>query len=246
MRKLFLHVGFAKCGSTSLQAALSRAPGILFPTSGNHGGEHLAFALRIRGIDEWTRQYFDQPWVDRESVRLMEEIEAGTGTVVLSSERLAGCAPEEIERIAAGLSNFEVHVVIVRREIKSYVSSTWRYAVFHHDFGESYEIFADRLRNFTFDQIENKFSAFFQTHWFSMDSPNYVEEIGALLGTKLDISRLNVGVPMAFAELLQKTHALMGSKEFKKRFDKKTKRFMLAAWNGNAKTQIEPPDVPLF
>lgn len=246
MRKLFLHVGFAKCGSTSLQAALSRAPGILCPTSGNHRGEHLAYALRIRGIDEWTRQYFDQPWVDRESVCLMEEIETGTGTVVLSSERLAGCTSEEIERIAADLSNFEVHVVIVKREIESYLSSTWRYGVFRHDFGESYESFVGRLKNFTFERIEKKFSAFFQTHWFSMDSPNYVEEIGALLGTKLEISRLNVGVPMAFAELLQKTHELLGSEEFKKRFDEKTKLSMLAVWNGDARTQIEPPDVQLF
>jgi hypothetical protein len=241
MRKLFLHVGFAKCGTTSLQTALSAAPGILFPTSGNHGGEHLAFALHIRGIDEYTSQYFDASWVDREYACLIEELHSGNDTVVLSSERLAACTQGEVERIAAALSHFEVHVLIVRREIESYINSIWRHAVFYHAFGESFEIFSHRFKNFTFDQNEKVFTAFFPVHWFSMDAPNYAEEVGALLGTSLDISRLNMGIPMLFAELLQKTHALLGSEEFKKRFDAEVKVTMLAVWNGEGHRCISQP-----
>jgi hypothetical protein len=246
MTKLFLHVGYAKCGSTSLQAALSSAPGILFPTSGNHGGEHLAFALHVRGIDDWTRQFFDQTWVDLENARLMEEIHTATNPVVLSSERLAASTPKEIERIAEILSSFEVHVIMVKRDIGSYLNSTWRHAVFFHDYGESYNAFVDGLKNFTFGEAEEKFRAFFPVHGFSMDAPNYVEEIGALLGTKLSVSRLNIGVPMAFAELLQKTHALLGSEEFKKRFGAETKRSMLDVWSGAERRHIQPMNVSLW
>ena len=246
MKKIFLHVGFAKCGSTSLQAALSRAPGILFPTSGNHGGEHLAFILGIRGIDDWTRQYFNESWVERENIRLMTEIHEGIGTIVLSSERLAASTPLEIERIGRVLAGFEVHIVIVKRDIQKYLNSTWRHAVFFHDFGESYDSFVSRFENFSFGDIESKFSQFFQVHCFNMDSPQYLDDIGGLLGTKLDIEHLNVGVPMDFAKLLQKTHSLLGSRDFKERFSFETKQSMLAMWNGEGIREMDSLDVDLF
>jgi hypothetical protein len=246
MRKLFLHVGLAKCGSTSLQAALSSATGILFPRAGNHGGEHLAFALHIRGIDAWTHQYFDETWVETETTRLMDEIHSGSGTVVLSSERLAACSPEEIARIAAILAGFDVHVIIVGRDVTSYLNSTWRHAVFFHDYGESYETFVNLRKDLSFAEVDEAFGAVFPVHRFRMDAPDYIEKISALLGTNLDISRLNVGVPMAFAELLQKIHALLGSEEFKKRFNAETKEAMLAVWNGEATTQIAAMDTILF
>ena len=245
-RQLFLHVGIAKCGSTSLQAALSSTTGVLYPTSGRHGGEHLAFALRIRGVDNWTSQFFDQSWVDTENTRLMQEIQAGTGVLVMSSERLAASTREEIERIADVLSGFEVRIIIVKRDLDSYIKSTWRHSVFFHDLAEGYEAFVDRFKDFTFDEIEDRFRAIFPLHCFNLDAPNYGEEIGALLGTKLNIPIQNVGVPMALAELLQKTHALLGTEEFKKRFDAETKQSMLDVWNGTTKRLIQALDAVLF
>lgn len=246
MRKLFLHVGYAKCGSTSLQAALSVAPNIVFPKSGNHGGEHLAFALTIRGIDDWTRQYFDDSWVEREQASMMAEIESSIDTVMISSERLAAMTPAEIEQVIDMFGEFEVHVVFVRRDIQRYFSSTWRHAVFRHDYGESYEAFLDYFKNFTFGEAETKFRRYFPVHSFDMEAPHYAEKIGALLETTVEIPRANVGVPMELAELLQKTHVLLGSKEFKKRFDAETKNSMLRTWNGHATTEIEPINTPLF
>ncbi|MEI6798129.1 MAG: hypothetical protein WCO04_02790 [Pseudomonadota bacterium] len=246
MRKLFLHVGCAKCGSTSLQAGLSRAPTIHFSTCGNHGGEHLAFALRIRGVDEWTRQYFDESWVEREFPRLMKDIHASNETVVLSSERLAGCSLHEIERIAEVLSGFDVQIVMVQRDINRYLRSTWRHAVYFHDYGESYEAFVKSKEDFSFCQIEEKFRQFFPVHRFNIDTSNFGEEIGTLFGCKLDIERLNVGVPHAFAELLQTTHALLGSEEFKKRFDRQTKQSMLAVCKGEATAKISEADLKIL
>lgn len=246
MRKLFLHVGYAKCGSTSLQEALSAAPNIVFPKSGNHGGEHLAFALTIRGIDDWTRQYVDAAWVECKQAGMIAEIEATTETVVLSSERLAAMSSEEIERLADMFGDFEVHIVFIRRDIQRYISSTWRHAVFRHDYGESYEAFVNHFKNFTFGDAETKFRRYFPVHSLDMEDPNYVEKIEQLLGTKVTISHSNVGVPMEFAKLLQMTHVLLGSEEFKKRFDSKTKRLMLDVWNGRATTEIESIDASLF
>lgn len=246
MRKLFLHVGFAKCGSTSLQAALADAPCIVFPKSGNHGGEHLALALTLRGIDDWTRQYFDEAWVEQGMVGLMAEIAASTQTVVLSSERLAAMNETEIAALKAMFPDFDIHVIVVRRDAQRYLSSTWRHAVFHHDFGETYEAFLERFKAFNFGDAETKFGRHFTVHGFDMEAPDYAASLGAEIGTTIEIPRTNVGVPLEFAELLQNTHALLGTEEFKKRFDTKTKKAMLAVWNNRTSVDIEPITAPLF
>lgn len=246
MRKLFLHAGFAKCGSTSLQAALSRAPGILFPASGNHGGEHLALALVLRGIDDWTRQFFDPSWVASGYAGLMEEIRSSTETVVLSSERLVAMTEPEILRLKALFPDFDMQVIIVRRDLQRYLASTWRHAVFRHDFGESYAAFLDRFRDFDFGNAEARFRAHFPVHSFDMDAPDYAVALGALIGIPLDMPRANVGVPMEFAMLLQQAHALLGTREFRKRFDVATKKAMLDVWNAKTQVEIEPMTAPLF
>lgn len=246
MRKLFLHVGFAKCGSTSLQAALSEAPGIVFPKSGNHGGEHLALALKLRGIDDWTRQYFDESWVEQGMAGLMAEIGSSTETVVLSSERLAAMTEAEIAAVKAMFPDFDIQVIVVRRDVQRFLSSTWRHAVFHHDFGEAYEAFLEQFKTFNFGDASTKFGQHFPVHGFDMEAPDYAASLGALIGTTIEIPRANVGVPLEFAKLLQRTHALLGSEEFKKRFDTKTKKSMLAVWTGRATIVIEPMDALLF
>lgn len=246
MRNLFIHAGFAKCGSTSLQAALSEAPGIVFPESGNHGGEHLALALRLRGIDDWTRQFFDETWVEEAMAGMMAEIASTSDPVVLSSERLTAMDETEIATLKALFPSFNIQIITVRRDIQRYLSSTWRHAVFRHDFAESYEAFLERFKNFSFGDADHKFSQHFTTHSFDMEADDYVEAVGALIGTTLDIPRANVGVPLELAKLLQHTHTLMGSEEFKKRFDSKTKASLLEVWRGEATVEIEMMTAPLF
>lgn len=246
MRKLFLHVGFAKCGSTSLQAALANATGILCPKSGNHGGEHLALALELRGVDNWTRKFFDETWVAAGMAGIWEEIAASDLPVVLSSERLAAMTVPEIERAVEMFRDFDVEIILIRRDIQRYLSSTWRHAVYRHDFGDSYEAFLERFKNFSFGDAKSKFAPYFPVHTFDMEDADYVPSLEALIGTKLELPKSNVGVPFEFASLLQKTHALMGSKAFKQRFDAPTKQKMLQVWSGNASVEIEPMQAPLF
>lgn len=246
MRKLFLHAGFAKCGSTSLQAALSVAPGIVFPKAGNHGGEHLALALALRGIDDWTRQFFDEAWVAEGLAGIMRDIRAGSQTVVLSSERLAALTEDEIARLQSLFPDFTIAVILVRRDLERYLSSTWRHAVFRHDFGESYDAFRERFRSFRFDDAGVRFGRHFPVHEVDMDAPGYAAALGTLIGTTLEIPRANVGVPMGLAVLLQQTHALLGTAEFTRRFDARTKAGMLAVWTGEKTVRIDPMTAPLF
>lgn len=246
MRKLFVHIGFAKCGSTSLQTSLSKAPGVVFPISGNHCGEHLALALKLRGIDDWTRQFFDEAWVEKGIVGLTKEISSTTGPIVMSSERLAAMDETQIDAFKALFPDFNIQVIIVRRDIHRYLSSTWRHAVFRHDYGETYEAFFETFKNFSFGNVESKFGSHFPVHVFDMEDDDYAEKVGELIGTTLDIPRENVGVPLELAQLLQRMHALMGSEAFKKRFDAQTKAKLLKVANGDATVQIEPMTVHLF
>ncbi len=247
MPKLFLHVGFAKCGSTSLQDALKVAPHIYYPRSGVNGSEHLGLALKIRGIDDWTRQFFDETWVNQQNTALQLELKNKKNEpIVLSSERLAAMSEQEISSIKTMLASFQVELVIVKRQRDAYLKSTWRHAVFYHDYALSYEEFYSKMGNFSFDGAIEKFKKHFLVHVFDLDDPDYEKHLNHLLGTKITLPKSNVGVPSGFASLLQQTHALMGSQKFKSVYDMPTKQSMLSAFHGSVKHSIDPIDAPLF
>ena len=222
------------------------APNIVFPKSGNHGGEHLAFALKIRGIDDWTRKFFQEDWVEAGMAGILQEISESTASVVISSERLAGLSPEEIRHVVDLFPDFEKHVIIVRRDVEKYLRSTWRHAVYRHDFAKSFESFAEHMAKFEFGQANEKFEADFEIHNFVMEDSDYVTSLESLLETTLIFPHSNEGVPFEFASHLQKLHVMLGSEKFKKVFDANTKAQMLNAWNGKQTTVIDPFNVPLF
>lgn len=206
----------------------------------------MALALTLRGIDNWTRQFFDEAWVELGHAGLMGEIQSSTDTVILSSERLAAMGKDEIEALKALFFDFEIHVIMVRRDVQCYLSSTWRHAVYRHDFAESYEDFLKRFDNFSFDDAKSRFGEHFEVHDFNMDAPDYATALGTLLGTTIDIPSANVGVPMEFAQLLQRTHVLLGSEEFEKCFNASIKKSMLDVWSGRTNAKIKPMTAPLF
>lgn len=240
MRKAFIHVGFAKCGSTSLQEALSNVSSILYPNAGSASNEHLAFPLHYRGVDEWTRQFYSQEWADREHALMLEEISSSDKIVVISSERLAAMSPSEALRMKHDMDGFDVEIIVVRRSLSAYLSSTWRHAVFHHDLAESYDDFLERTKNFNFFSVSRTFEELFKVHYFDMDDPSYPKEISNLIGEDIYFPKSNVGVPFDFAETLQKMHALLGSEVFKNVFTHPMKRKMLAVYLGEDSVAIDP------
>ncbi|RKQ70175.1 hypothetical protein [Oceanibaculum indicum] len=245
-RKILLHVGYPKCGSTSLQEALTQAEGIIFPASGRHGGEHLALPLHVKGLDSWTAQWFSQEWVDTQHAALLAEIEAASGTVVLSSERLASCSPEQVEKLDEMLDGWQVEVVIVTRQIDKFFDSLWRHAVFRHDYADNKQHMIENMPKFSFEHARKVFSPHFPVHMLDMDSPDYEDRLSALFGAPIKVGHANVGVPAALAELLQTNHRLMGSARFKAAFPYAVKEAMRAAMAGEVTPETDPFDVPIF
>ena len=94
--RLFIHIGYPKCGSTSLQNALAKAPEIFYPTGGNKNNEHLSLPLYLKGLDAWTAQWVDQKWVDENHAQMLSEISAAKGDAFISSERLAALSETQI------------------------------------------------------------------------------------------------------------------------------------------------------
>jgi hypothetical protein len=246
LRNLYLHVGHPKCGSTSLQESLKSTPDLLYPKSGVNGAEHLSLPLYIKGIDEWTGQFFDQEWVKIQHQLMLQEIAASDLDVFVSSERLASMSDAQIRNLKELFPGFNIIIIIVKRDIEKYLNSTWRHAVYNHDYAEDYDDFMRNMQRYSFDDCEKRFSEYHRLCVFDMDSDEYPKNLGKLLHTEIVLPKSNVGVPLEFAKLLQLNHKLMGSKKFKEIFDYEEKKKMLDVLYGQTEVQVDDMNVNLF
>lgn len=245
-KTLFVHIGFPKCGSTSLQAALAQSPDVIYPFAGQHGGEHLAIPLKIKGVDEWTRQWFDEPWVDKQMPLLMEEIEKADKPVFVSSERLASLEHKQIETLKNLFAGWTVEIVVVTRKLPDFINSTWRHAVFRHDYHKSLQEFSDELGSFSFQNAIDYFAQYFPVHELDLYEADFENKFHALTGVGITLQRENVGAGTELAELLQRVHSLLGSTKFKERFPSEVKQEMLNAMQGKTMPEFDPFIVPIM
>ncbi len=130
-KRVYLHVGAPKTGTTYLQDRLAlnagslRRHGYRYPT-GAHGDMFLA-ALDL----------LDRPWggmrpqAQGEWEALVRRTRRARGTVVLSHEILAGAKPAEAARALADLSFAEVHVVYSARDVARQVAAEWQEQLKH-------------------------------------------------------------------------------------------------------------------
>jgi hypothetical protein len=244
--KIHVHVGFPKCGSTSLQQAMNSADGVCYPQSGTHALEHLCLPLHLKGVDRWTAQWFSEQWVETELQKLMDEIHASSTDVFLSSERLVSLSPDEVTGLAALLNGFDVSVLVVIRKRERFLDSLWRHAVFRHDYHVSWEDFLEKMKGFSFGDCERRFAGTFPVRVFNMDQPEYAQDLSTFLGTTVSIPHANTGVPSALAELLQRNHALLGTEQFRRSFPPQVKDAMRRALAGETAPEFNAFDVPLF
>jgi hypothetical protein len=125
-RRIFLHVGTTKSGTTFLQRVLwghrdrVREAGLLLPGGG--GPDHYAAALDVR--EEPTRS------LEPESVagawtRLVEEMAAWDGDALVTHELFAPARADQVERAVAKL-DAEVHVVLTARDLARQIPSEWQ------------------------------------------------------------------------------------------------------------------------
>jgi hypothetical protein len=130
-RRIYLHVGAPKTGTTYLQDRLAlntaslRRHGYRYPT-GPHSDMFLA-ALDL----------LDRPWggmrpqAEGQWEALVRRARRSRGTVVISHEILAGAKPAEAARALADLSFAELHVVYTARDVARQVAAEWQEQLKH-------------------------------------------------------------------------------------------------------------------
>ncbi|MBD3275398.1 MAG: hypothetical protein GF372_08820 [Candidatus Marinimicrobia bacterium] len=130
MKDLYVHIGMAKTGTTSIQKLLASSSTklsgdkVLYPIAGRpqvdfdskYGHHNLAWSI------------IDKKIIDKESlIALRKEIENFDGkTVILSSEVFSKFDSKEVESFLSYFHNFNVHLVIYLRNPLSYLKSSYK------------------------------------------------------------------------------------------------------------------------
>jgi hypothetical protein len=135
-RRVFVHVGCAKTGTTFLQSTLWRSrdalrtAGVELPID-RLSHFHLALAIR-----EQLDPELDAP----RAFQATERVEAALGestaeTIVLSNETLAGATATQAatlrELIGSAVGDAEVHVVVTARDLARQVPAEWQQQIQH-------------------------------------------------------------------------------------------------------------------
>jgi hypothetical protein len=148
-RRVYLHVGTPKSGTSYLQdkLALNRdeleRQGLDYVRT--RSGDHFDAALDL----------IDERWAGEEkSARgqwdaLVSDIRKSRRNVLVSHEILAAAAPENVARAMASFPDREVHVVVTARDLGRQIPAEWQERVKHRG-GRDYEAFLKALaRNYT-------------------------------------------------------------------------------------------------
>ena len=123
-RRVFLHIGPPKTGTTYVQSVLFsnqeklREAGVLLP--GDVGSKHFAAAGDLIGRRRTHRRNAGA-WD-----RLAAEVRAWPGTSVVSCEWLAFCDAEQVARALSSFGDAEMHVVISLRDLGRIVPAVWQ------------------------------------------------------------------------------------------------------------------------
>ncbi len=125
--KVFFHVGLPKTGTTYLQTILwknrdeLRRQGVLLPGFGPR--QHLWASGVVREDPNLDRR---GPEAGHAWSRLTGEINAWSGTAVVSHEFFAGATEAQAARARADLAGAEVHVAVTARDTLSLVTARWQ------------------------------------------------------------------------------------------------------------------------
>jgi hypothetical protein len=236
-RRLFLHVGCPKTGTTFLQDTLwaSRdrlaAAGLLLPL--RHFQDHFFITLAVR---EQLDPGLDPPEAHDVLDRLSSELDQSTSPrVIISHELLAPATAEQAGRLRARLSDFETHVIVTVRDLQRQIPAAWQQQIQQRGVS-SYDRFCaavvddDRETAYFWDRQDPVAVA---ERWRGDLPPNRVHVVtvppsGAdpeLLLQRFcrvldiepanlnrDVSRPNESLGLAQAELLRRVNAALGDR----------------------------------
>lgn len=127
-RRVYLHIGSPKTGTTYLQEilwqnqeALAEA-GVLYPGDKPESHFHASMDLqRVQFQEDWFDDNVPAAWR-----RLVDEARDFPGTSIFSHELFCTAAPEHIERAMQDLSFAEVHVVCTARDLARQIPAVWQ------------------------------------------------------------------------------------------------------------------------
>lgn len=148
-RRVYLHIGAPKTGTTYLQDRLSvnaktlAAHGVHFPSTSplvSPGLAHFRAALDLLGQD-WggAPGHADGSWD-----ALVRRVRRRTGTVVISHEILAPASPAQVAKAMRDLAGSEIHVVYTARDLGRQVPAAWQESI-KQGRRWSYKRFLDRF-----------------------------------------------------------------------------------------------------
>ena len=127
-KKVFLHVGLPKSGTTYIQAVLSsnkarlaRRSDLLFPGSSWRDQVLAVRDLRAAPTREEPRAAAVGAWD-----RLRDEIAAWNGDAVVSMEWLGGCTSDQVGRIVESFEPAQVEVIATVRDLTRTIPAAWQ------------------------------------------------------------------------------------------------------------------------
>ena len=131
-RRITVHIGLPKTGTTFLQASLGqnqeafREAGLLYPSG---EGRMFLAALDVRGTyDGWGRTPEETvgSWLD-----LCGRAHAFAGDTLISHELLAAAPRDRIVQAMSHLAGLELHVVVTTRDLARQAISEWQEGIKH-------------------------------------------------------------------------------------------------------------------
>ena len=129
-RRVFLHVGLPKTGTTYLQQVVwanrdrLRSAGVLVPGFGHR--EHLWAALDLQERPRLAKRHPDAPGAWQ---RLVDEAAAQQDDVLITHEFFCGATAEQAARAVGAFPDAEVHLVVTARDAASTVLAGWQESV---------------------------------------------------------------------------------------------------------------------
>lgn len=145
VRRVFLHVGAPKSGTSYLQDRLARSTATLaaqdvhYPST--QGGTHFEAALDVIQRD-WGGELGR---VSKHWDALAAKARKVEGTVVISQEILAAATREQARRVLDSFPGDEVHVVVTARDLARQLPAEWQESVKHRR-SLSFRQYARRVR----------------------------------------------------------------------------------------------------
>jgi hypothetical protein len=130
-RRVYLHVGAPKTGTTYLQDRLA-----LNRTELGRHGMHYPLGLQASHFKA-AIDLIEHPWGGQleeargEWDKLMDRVRRHDGTVIVSHEILAGAKPAQVRRAMRDLGDSEVHVVYSARDLARQIPAEWQEGIKH-------------------------------------------------------------------------------------------------------------------